>query len=301
MPSSFEYIEKAAEELYPLLNKEYSYTTELNGETATFPQLDTWRNHQLPEKLKERYDSDGLTWLEYEELVLLMDWKLQKGTYRPALPKMIRSNEASTVKETTQAGFEIFLAYAKKYEAKSIWVSSEEERKEYFAIIRQALKKLSELRAVGPATASLMLSLLYKISSSTPPYFSEESFEYFVVEPSGGNQKIKFTVKEFVEQLLPCYFDNLLPHTDLSPQTLEKGAWALKKYHKYRIDRFANIKAPFVIDEDHLKGFVDEKTSTKKESKETPTLFKEETNSKKRTKAKEEDGTLPPKAKRSKS
>lgn len=297
MSASFDYIDKAASELYPLLNNEYTYTTELNGETVTFSQLDKWRNEEVPESLKERYHSNGLTWLDYDELVTLMDWKLQKGTYRPALPKMIRSNDAETVKKTTKEGFAIFLKHAEKYKKTSIWVSSEDDRKEYYATIRQTLKKLSELRAVGPATASLMLSLLYKITDSTPPYFSEESFEYFIVEPNGGNQKIKFTVKEFVEQLLPYYFDTLLPNTKLSPQTLEKGAWALRKYQKFRIDRFANVQPPFEIDEDHLKGFID-KNATSEESK-VESLVNEVSNPRKRSTTAKKD-SLNGKSKRSK-
>lgn len=60
-------------------------------------------------------------------------YTFQRGKFRPRLMNLIKSNTAETVTEVTTLGFE------------------------YLPDIEKAIKKLSELKGVGPATASGLL------------------------------------------------------------------------------------------------------------------------------------------------
>jgi hypothetical protein len=65
-----------------------------------------------------------------------------------------------------------------------------------------ALKKLTELKGIGPATASLLLSVG---KPDEVPFFSDELFRWCVWDeegsPGGWQRKIKYNVKEY-EQLV---------------------------------------------------------------------------------------------------
>lgn len=93
---------------------------------------------------------------------------------------LVKSNPADTIKETTQSAF----------------VEPE---------VLKALKILTSLRGIGPATASLLLSVH---QPDTVPFFSDELFrwtQWDVVakkgEGEGWDRKIKYNVGEYKEVL----------------------------------------------------------------------------------------------------
>lgn len=250
MPDYIKTIEKAASLLYPLITEELSAQSakKYNNDSWTLAVLDEWRNVELPAKLKERQEKGNLH-ITKDELVLIMDWKLAKGKFRPALPKLIMSNDAENVKEVTKAGFDIFL----QLDAKDWTLLALED---YKKTIRASMKKLCELRGVGPATGSLLLSLLKGITTIAPPFFSDESFLYYIQEPLRPGTPIKYNVKEYVEDFIGVLF-TIIQETTASMDTLEKGACALKMYHMYRIDKLADVKLPFEVPDDMLEKFSD--------------------------------------------
>ncbi|CAK7903320.1 hypothetical protein CAAN3_06S06084 [[Candida] anglica] len=248
--------------LYKTITKSLSdqKTTTYNNGNWSLEQLDHWKNEQLPTIVLERYkEHGGDTWLIKEELELLMDWKLAKGKFRPTLPKLIRQNEPDSVKTATQEGFKVLIDFYSTHSSKkNFWknVTSKQES-EYISAVKDALKKTSTLRGVGPATASLILSLLSPIVKSfTPPFFSDESFIYFVVEPSRKGTKIKYNVKEYVEEYLPVLIDILKSNPDVDMNVLEKGAWSIKSYDIGKLDILADIKLPFNIEPEILEHYV---------------------------------------------
>ncbi|CUM62767.1 uncharacterized protein PRCAT00000324001 [Priceomyces carsonii] len=256
---------EASESLYRVITEELSKqsTKKYNHDKFSLLDLDNWRSDVLPATLADRYKETNKVWLNKDELILLMDWKLAKGVYRPMLPKLIKSNDR--VEQITEEGYEIFLNFVKDTKSRDFW-HNEKNKNDYITMIKASFKKLCELRGVGPATASLILSLCTHISKEfAPPFFSDESFIYYIIEPNRPDTKIKYNMKEYTQELLPLYFDIMNRHSNLSMNLLEKGGWAIKTYDTFRIDKLIDIKLPFEASNDVLLKFEDFK-----EAKEEP-------------------------------
>lgn len=231
---------KASSLLYPLIVKELSdqTTKKFNKEQWTLQELDNWVLSELPEKL-ETMQTETLH-LDKDELVSLMDWKLAKGKFRPTLPKLIASNTSTQVQEATTEGFKIFMQLVK-----DPWPLDD-----YKLTLRNSMKALCVLKGVGPATASLLLSLLHKVTDWAPPFFSDEAFMYCYRDVARPLLPIKYTVKEYVEEFVPVLYN--VCSKPWGP--IERGAWSLKMYQQHRLDSLADIKLPFEVTEDGLNG-----------------------------------------------
>ena len=97
------------------------------------------------------------------------------GKFRPQLPALVASNDKTVVHDTTKAGFAL-------YEASKI---------DYAA----ALKELAKLKGIGPATASLLLSVY---DEENVPFFSDELFRWVCWDDQvGWKRKIKYDMKEY--------------------------------------------------------------------------------------------------------
>lgn len=217
---------KQATTLYDDITKELSDQSLKTYNGMTLVELDNWRHHELPATLKSRKEPH----LTKDELVQIMDWKLAKGKFRPTLPKLIKSNEPETVESVTKAGFKTFVEGIASIEAS-----------EYTTTVKAALKKLCELRGVGPATASLMLSLLHEFSDVAPPFFSDEAFMYFVSEPSRPGTKIKYNVKEYVDEFIPKLIE-VSAKSGLPMVEVEKRGWALMMLQLHKTTTLADVK-----------------------------------------------------------
>ncbi|ORY62734.1 hypothetical protein BCR35DRAFT_270665 [Leucosporidium creatinivorum] len=110
-------------------------------------ELDRWYRTELRELVVERMaqDKERRGYLEVAELGRLMEWKLARGKWRPRLVTLALSNTAALVRSVTLN-------------------SSTLERDE-------ALKHLSTLSGVGPATASAILALFHPAEF---PFMSDE-------------------------------------------------------------------------------------------------------------------------------
>ena len=103
----------------------------------------------------------------------MMDRK--HGKVRPQLPALVASNEEATVPVITKAAFQLYEADPSNLAA--------------------PLKQLSELKGVGPATASLLLSIY---DEDSVPYFADELFRWVCWDDkTGWKKKIKYDVKEY--------------------------------------------------------------------------------------------------------
>ncbi len=109
-----------------------------------------------------------------------MSWKLARGTFRPSLMSLIRSNSTESVIEITKEA----LSALTNGDDKKSWI--------------QALKTVTRLRGVGPATATAILTLW----TPTVPFYSDEA-GYVAL----GLSKLKYTEKEvlmYVERMREC-------------------------------------------------------------------------------------------------
>lgn len=243
-------IKDAATELYPLITQELSDQSPKTFGPDAWPltRLDVWRRTELPALLNSRFKKQNLH-LTKAELALLMDWKLAKGKFRPTLPKLIQSNDSETVVQVTKAGLGMFMEDAQEWKSwSSLSVTS------YQQSVKSSLKKICELKGVGPATGSLILSLLNECTPFAAPFFSDEAFMYFVQEPLKPGSPIKYNVKEYVDEFVGVLF-NILAQEDSSMGQLENGGWALKIYYENRITKLSTITLPFEVDDEVLKEF----------------------------------------------
>ncbi|KAL4975434.1 hypothetical protein BDW66DRAFT_66991 [Aspergillus desertorum] len=156
-----------------------------------FLGLDEWRYDVLPALVeerregKERRGGGGGGYLSKEELVRLMEWKLKHGVYRPTLLGMIRQNQDKIITDATAVAFSS--------------LSASDEVNENLETIERVLSTLATpLRGVGPATASLMLSVA---CPEMIPFYSDDVYLWVCVgvypsssspdSSSKGNKKVK--------------------------------------------------------------------------------------------------------------
>ncbi|EMD96430.1 hypothetical protein COCC4DRAFT_177864 [Bipolaris maydis ATCC 48331] len=187
--------------------------------------LDAHRYDVIPSAVASRNGSNKhLTKPEVEKLV---EWKLKHGTFRPALLGLVQSNTSQAVEEATHKAF-----------------AAVSDDKCSQSNIIHALKILTNLRGIGPATSSLLLSVL---RPKEIPFFSDELFrwscwesEVKAKESVGWQRKIKYNFKEYemmldrVEKLrmrLGKSPDNT-PGTIVRAVDIEKVAWVLGKEGK---------------------------------------------------------------------
>ncbi|KAF1347812.1 hypothetical protein BDV97DRAFT_370702 [Delphinella strobiligena] len=153
-----------------------SYKDEVPQKLA---ELEKHRLKIIPEALSER----NATHLTKKEVQTLVDWKLHHGTFRPSLQKLVASNSESAIEDSTKAAFAV---YAKDHSA-----------------LNQAVSMLAkDLKGIGPATASLLMSVY---DSENAPFFSDELFQWMMFEDGKGNgwdRRIKYSIAEY-KQMVP--------------------------------------------------------------------------------------------------
>jgi hypothetical protein len=177
--------------------------------------LDAQRYDTIPAQVAARQDDKHLTKDKVETLVT---WKLyhkslpltcpyfhanshrrKHGTFRPSLLSLVQSNSSSTIESTTRNAFS------------SLSPSSP----------LPALKVLTQLRGIGPATASLLLSVA---ASDEVPFFSDELFRWCVGDWKRG---IKYSVKEYAS--LVEKVAELRGRLEVRAVDVERVAWVLGK------------------------------------------------------------------------
>ena len=136
-----------------------------------------------------------------------MELNRKHGKVRPQLPALVASNEKATVPVITKAAFELYSTDPTNLSA--------------------PIKQLSELKGVGPATASLLLSMY---DGDNVPFFSDELFRWICWDDkTGWKKKIKYDFKEY--DLLVEGVKNLRDKLgkDTKAVDLEKVAYVLGK------------------------------------------------------------------------
>ncbi|OKL59260.1 hypothetical protein UA08_05507 [Talaromyces atroroseus] len=143
------------------------------------------KNETVHLKQGEKYDS---LFMHKDELVKLMDWKLKHGRYRPALAGLIKTNKPELVRKTT----------AEAYKALVDSIDTEPSREsldETFPKKSQDIL-MKPLRAVGTATASLILAVRTEGRANEIPFYSDEVYNWLCLDLFPGSEKNRWNYKK---------------------------------------------------------------------------------------------------------
>jgi hypothetical protein len=174
-------------------------------------ELDPVRYKKIPETLRKRGKQEGGgSSLVKEEVMELVKWKLSHGKFRPNLMNLVSKNSGEVIQESTMK------AFAEKDTVK-------------------ALDLLTKLSGIGPATASLLLSVN---NPEAVPFFSDEMFRFSQLSRdrhgglSGWDRKIGYNKKEYVGLL--AFYTELL-------QIINKEAKSGSKINMLDIEKYAYV------------------------------------------------------------
>ncbi|KAJ5995540.1 hypothetical protein N7481_002517 [Penicillium waksmanii] len=161
----------------------------IEGEAEKYLELDRWRYERMPALVWQRLDTGGLEDAEedevacftHEELCRVMEWKTKHGRPRPALLGMIRSNQEKLVFKCTSTALKSLPTVKDKDNSNPTTITEE-------VFPKQSMDDLSPLRGVGPATASLILSIATTNAKDEEservqvPFFSDDTYLWLCVE-----------------------------------------------------------------------------------------------------------------------
>ncbi|KAL5358366.1 hypothetical protein BJX96DRAFT_146411 [Aspergillus floccosus] len=160
--------------------------TEITTAVREFLELDDWRYRELPGVVGSRAEG----YLNCEEAERLLEWKMKHGKFRPTLLGMLRSNPDKTIRKATTT------AYAA--------VTGVDKLARCMDFPQTAMEALTTpLRGVGPATASLMLS----VGSGDHPFYSDDTYLWVVcaagarrgMVKGNGELNVKYNMREYRE------------------------------------------------------------------------------------------------------
>ncbi|CAG8885916.1 unnamed protein product [Penicillium egyptiacum] len=156
-------------------------------ETDKFLQLDQWRYEVLPKIIVDRANGSGQkgsaegAHLLKEELIDIMEWKTKHGVSRPMLMGMVTSNPVATITKSTST------AFAALPDVDPVVAPND-------AFPKASLDALTApIRGVGPATASLILSIatVFGDTEKQVPFYSDNVYLWLCLTdfPEGNNIK----------------------------------------------------------------------------------------------------------------
>lgn len=177
--------------------------------------------------------------MELDDVKTLVDWKLRHGKFRPALMKLVSSNDPDFVKDTVQECL-------KGYKADSD--------------VPKALDVLTKLKGIGPATASLLLAVH---DPERVIFFADEAFYWLCCK--GKKESIKYDAKEY--KSLTERARKVCKRLGVRAVDVEKVAFAIMKRQK--IDLPASSATRTGVDES-TKEKKDTKTNIKQSKKVQP-------------------------------
>ncbi|KAH6560138.1 hypothetical protein BASA61_006636 [Batrachochytrium salamandrivorans] len=214
---------KAALESYAYALDTLAATKKKPASGLDLVQLDEWRR-----------GLDSTSELDKAAVLRIVQWKLRRGTFRPTLLAAVASNSEKTILTATTAA-KLLLSQ-----------TSSSCKHPSTSKILDAIKVVSELTGVGPATASAILAC----SSDRVPFMSDEAL---VALQGTDPAKLKYTIKQYTE-LLTVLTEKAaeLNHAaassstastavtplarlpEWSPRSIECALWACQILHKHQ-------------------------------------------------------------------
>ncbi|KAL9940365.1 hypothetical protein V8E36_001070 [Tilletia maclaganii] len=132
--------------------------SEIHATSRDVAELDQWARTTLRNLLQERKkDKDG-AYMNKDEMLKLMRWKLARGKWRPRLEQYIEEHSEQAIKDATRASFAA--------------LDEVEDNDHKNPIPRDVLRKLTQLKGIGPATGSAVLAAY---EPTRIPFLSDEA------------------------------------------------------------------------------------------------------------------------------
>ncbi|CAK7197371.1 hypothetical protein SEUCBS139899_000017 [Sporothrix eucalyptigena] len=116
-----------------------------------------------------------------EDVLTLVSWKLRHGKFRPTLMKLVESNSPAVVKKTVEDAVKAYRSTA--------------DKKKGVEAALDAVKILSTLKGIGPATASLLAAVHFPKECI---FFSDEAYAWLCGGASHSAPS-KYNAKEYEE------------------------------------------------------------------------------------------------------
>nr|XP_033818445.1 uncharacterized protein LOC117368823 [Geotrypetes seraphini] len=159
------------------------------------PALDKWYQEELSAIVMGRQEK----YLTRDELMKLMEWKLTRGKFRPRLQQMVATNPSETVESCTRRAFKLL------------------------PDVEAAITELSQLKAIGPATASAVLAAG---APEEVAFMADEA-----VESVTDLNPVQYTLKHYslyLNKIRGCVrkLKKADPGTGWTPHRVEKSLWA---------------------------------------------------------------------------
>ncbi|KAH7156254.1 hypothetical protein EDB81DRAFT_382208 [Dactylonectria macrodidyma] len=183
---------------YPDLIKSVSDSKRAKDSQKTLQELDSYR---YDEALKIFSTDKQQRSMNLDDVKMLVEWKLRHGKFRPTLMKLVTSNDPAVAKDIIQQALD---GYRKDADAQA------------------ALDTLTKLRGIGPATASLLLTVH---DPNDVIFFSDEAFYWLCC--NGKKSPIKYNAKEY--RALRDSAQDLSKRLGVSATDVEKVAYVLMK------------------------------------------------------------------------
>ncbi|CEJ88881.1 hypothetical protein VHEMI04904 [[Torrubiella] hemipterigena] len=182
---------------YPVLVKEISVTKGSKPGQKKLSQLDVYRYDEAPAAFAINGAKGEMA---LEDVKRLVEWKLRHGKFRPTLMNLVSSNTDVTATSTIAKAMASYTP----------------------STIPAALTTLTALRGIGPATASLLLSVH---DAENVLFFSDEAFWWLCCD--GKKDSIKYNPKEY--EMLRSVAAKLMKRLGVSAVDVEKAAYVVMK------------------------------------------------------------------------
>ncbi|RYP17923.1 hypothetical protein DL765_004242 [Monosporascus sp. GIB2] len=161
-------------------------------------ELDKFRYEEAIAAFQSENPKRSMT---HDDVKTLVDWKLRHGKFRPTLMKLVSSNDGATVRDVIQQAM------------KQYWANRNAS---------EALGAIAKLKGIGPATASLLLSVH---DPDHIIFFSDEAFWWLCCD--GKKSPIKYNAKEYME--LNTAAQSVIGRLQVKATDVEKVAYVLMR------------------------------------------------------------------------
>ncbi|KAH8682176.1 hypothetical protein BX600DRAFT_35959 [Xylariales sp. PMI_506] len=194
---------------YPALVESISKDKSSKPGQKTLAQLDDFRYKEAIELFSSTTPKRPMN---HDDVKALVDWKLRHGKFRPTLMKLVSSNSEETVQNTISTAVRTYRSSVKNKESDGGVAA---------AAALDAIAKA--LKGVGPATASLLLSVH---DPDRVIFFSDEAFWWLCCGGLTGSP-IKYNAKEYRE--LSAVASRLVERLGVGATDIERVAYVVMK------------------------------------------------------------------------